>query len=161
MKKSTAKTASKIIALLLASVFACSFFAACKKEVKVDDIYDELIKTGNFTELSKKPENQLMDEYGIDPEKLSQWVMAFPLNPFEDACMIEIFEAKDEEYAAEVAKKLESILKQTQATAKGYSDPEKAKIIEKSEVVTKGKFVYCIAGNNYDDLMAIMKKYIG
>lgn len=167
MNKNSCMIAKRLVAFLFAVIFACALFASCqkteepKKDAKVDEIYDELIATGNFTELSKVPEYQLMDGYGIDASHLKQWVMAFPLNYYEDACQISIFEVNDESYAAEVAKKLSSMLTQTKNTAKGYSDPEKAKVIEQSEVVTVGNFVYCIAGKNYNDLMKIMKKYIG
>lgn len=173
------KTSVKLLAAVLALVCLASVFAACKNQQNADNsvdknelntpdpnadinaIYDELLATGNFPELSKVPANQLMDTYGIDPEKLDSYVMALPLNFYEDICEIAIFKAKDEEYAKEIGKIMSAILKSNKKTAQGYSDPEQAQIIEPAEVVVNGNYCYLVVGKNYEDLMKIMHKYLG
>ncbi len=170
------KIFSKLFVLMLAAAFCLSAFACAGSGDKdsnasaantpdpnadIDAVYEELLATGNFPELSKVPAGQLMDNYGIDPDKLEDYVMAMPLNFYEDIYEIAIFKVKDEAYAKDVEKIMSSILKQNKNTSKGYSDPEQAQIIEPAEVVVSGNYCYLVVGKNYEDLMKIMHKYFG
>lgn len=178
MKKISAKIIIRIIAFALAACFIFAF-AACTKDPKPDDdnknteapapkedvdvnaVAEKLIETGVFTDLINVPENDLEEVYGLDVSKIKQYVYRCTLNPYSDLSEIAIFEAADADYVDALRKFLENHINTNKTTAQGYSDPAQYQMIEPTEVKVVGNFVYAVVGQNYNDLMKILKDNIG
>lgn len=162
----TGITIKKLAFILAAAVLLSAFAVGCSKEpapkahADVNEVYQKLIATGYLPELTAVPERDLSEIYGIDKGKLSQWIFAMSENYSIDAGEVAIFEVNDEAYAPELAQKLQNHIDRIKSVSESYS-PEQSAKLEPVEVKTVGSYVYLIVGENYNELMKIMRDNIG
>ncbi len=176
MKAAIKKNSIGFLALILALVSALCVFAACNnggsgsgttqppaqpKEADINAVYDKLVASGKLPALTKVPERDLFEVYGIEKDKLKQWEFALSENYAVNAGEVALFEVNDPAYAATLAEKLQSHLDQVKRVAKDYSDPHQSEKLDPVEVKQVGSFVYFVVGEDYSALMQIMKDNIG
>lgn len=145
-------------------ILTTSLFAACAKQPKnanVQEVYDKLIAAGNFSKLTKVPEKQLNEIYGIDTAKLKQYVFCTSENSSINTDEIAIFEVSDTAYAETLVKRCVSRLNSQRKTAASYALPDEFEKLKPVEVVRVGNFVYYAVGKNYDGIMKIFRANIG
>lgn len=165
MNTVSSKKRSGFIALFMAALLLVSaFFAACNsnksKQVDLKAVYDKLIASGKLPALTKISEQDLYESYGIEKDKLKQWVFALSENYAVEAGEVALFEVSDESYADTLVNKLQDHLDRIKAVAQNYNQSETAKV-EPVEVTRVGNFVYFVVGEDYDALMKILKDNIG
>lgn len=155
------------ILLLVAAIILSASFIGCSSKkpapaenVDVKTVYNKLVESGYLPELTAVPERDLFEVYGIDASKLKQWVFGMSENYSIDAGEAAIFEVNDSAYVAELSQKLQNHLDRIKAVSKDYS-PEQSSKLEPVEVKAVGNFVYIVVGENYNQLMKIMKENIG
>lgn len=174
-----AKKRTGFIALLIALVMLVSMFsAACNngdrenqenqgnqnstpKQADLSDVYGKLIASGKLPALTKVPERDLFEVYGIDKDKIKQWAFGLSENYAVNAGEVALFEVNDEAYAVTLQEKLQNHLDQTKRVAKDYSDPHQSEKLEPVEVKRVGNYVYLVVGEDYNALMQILKDNIG
>lgn len=172
-------TTIAIVLITVISVFA----AACSKPVAPDkpndpaktdapatdntgaecdltNIYDKLVASGKLPTLTKISEQDLYESYGIEKDKLKQWVFALSENYSVEAGEVALFEASDESYADALVTKLQNHLDGIRRVAQNYNPSETAKI-EPVEVTRVDNYVYMVVGEDYGALMQIIKDNIG
>ena len=167
-----AKKRTGIVALFIALVMLVSVFsAACNKgeqgnqggtpkQADLAEVYDKLVASGKLPALTKVPERDLFEVYGIDKDKIKQWQFALSENYSVEAGEAALFEVNDESYAETLVGKLQNHLDRIKAVAQNYAPSETAKL-EPVEVKRVGNFVYLIVGEDYNALMQILKDSIG
>ena len=168
-----AKKRTGFIALMIALVMLVSVFsAACNngeqgnqgstpKQADLAEVYGKLVESGKLPALTKVPERDLSEVYGIDKDKIKQWAFGLSENYAVNAGEVALFEVNDEAYAATLQEKLQNHLDQTKRVAKDYSDPHQSEKLEPVEVKRVGNFVYLVVGEDYSALMQILKDNIG
>lgn len=173
MKNNSIKNSTGFIAILLALVIAFAAFAACSpsgntpeesaqpKQADLSEVYSKLVASGKLPALTKVPDRDLSEVYGIDTSKLKQWAFALSENYAVNAGEVALFEVNDASYASVLAGKLQKHLDQTKNVAKNYSDPHQTEKLDPVKVVTAGSYVYFVVGEDYDALMRIMKDNVG
>ncbi|MBR5947408.1 MAG: DUF4358 domain-containing protein [Clostridia bacterium] len=163
------------IALFIALILSVSMFsAACSnnnnsgnnggttpKQADLSEVYTKLVESGKLPALTKVPERDLSEVYGIDKEQIKQWVFGLSENYAVNAGEVALFEVKDEAYAATLQQKLQNHLDQTKRVAKDYSDPHQSEKLDHVEVKRVGNYVYLVVGEDYSALMQILKDNIG
>lgn len=159
------KKRSGFIALLIAAVMLVSVFsAACSsnkpKQANLAEVYEKLIASGKLPALTKVPERDLFEAYGIDKDKLKQWEFALSENYSVEAGEVALFEVNDEAYAETLVSKLQNHLDRIKAVAQNYAPSETAKL-EPVKITRIGSFVYFVVGEDYNALMQILKDNIG
>lgn len=168
-----------LVALLLALVTALAAFVGCTpnngkpeesakpaesaapKQADLSEVYEKLVASGKLPALTKVPDRDIYEVYGIDKDKLKQWAFALSENYAVNAGEVALFEVNDASYAGELAEKLQKHLDQNKKVAKNYSDPKQAEKLEPVEVTTVGTYVYFVVGEDYGALMQILKDNIG
>lgn len=170
-----AKKRTGIVALFIALVMLVSVFsAACNKgeqgnqgnqggtpkQADLAEVYDKLVASGKLPALTKVPERDLFEVYGIDKDKIKQWQFALSENYSVEAGEAALFEVNDESYAETLVGKLQNHLDRIKAVAQNYAPSETAKL-EPVEVKRVGNFVYLVVGEDYNALMQILKDNIG
>lgn len=171
-----AKKRTGFIALMIALVMLVSVFsAACNKgdqgdqgnqggtpkQADLAQVYDKLTASGKLPALTKVPERDLFEVYGIDKDKIKQWAFGLSENYAVNAGEVALFEVNDEAYAETLQQKLQNHLDQTKRVAKDYSDPHQSEKLDPVEVKRVGNYVYLVVGEDYSALMQILKDNIG
>lgn len=170
------KKRTGFIALMIALVMLVSVFsAACNKgdqgdqgnqggtpkQADLAQVYDKLTASGKLPALTKVPERDLFEVYGIDKDKIKQWAFGLSENYAVNAGEVALFEVNDEAYAETLQQKLQNHLDQTKRVAKDYSDPHQSEKLDPVEVKRVGNYVYLVVGEDYSALMQILKDNIG
>ena len=162
------KKSFRLIALALSLVVAFAALAACSggsqnvqpKQADLAAVYELITSSGKIAELTKVPERDLYEVYGIEKDKLKQWAFGLSENYSVDAGEVALFEANDASYVDTLVEKLQKHIENYKNVAKGYS-PDQAAKLEPVQVTKVGNFVYLVVGEDYNALMQILKDNIG
>ena len=134
MKRTVSFALSAVLALAMLLFIGCKGNETQPKQADVEAVYTKLVESGQLPSMTKVPERDLEEVYGIDKTKLVQWTMYL-----------------SENYAVTVGEV---------SVAKEYAPAETAKL-DPVEVHRVGNYVYMVAGSDYNALMKIMQENIG
>ena len=160
MKRTVFFALSAVLALAMLLFIGCKGNETQPKQADVEAVYTKLVESGQLPSMTKVPERDLEEVYGIDKTKLAQWTMYLSENYAVTVGEVSIFEVSDAAYAEELQGILQNRLDRLRKVAKEYAPAETAKLdpVEAHRVVNN---VYMVAGSDYNALMKIMQENIG
>lgn len=160
MKRTVSFALSAVLALAMLLFIGCKGNETQPKQADVEAVYTKLVESGQLPSMTKVPERDLEEVYGIDKTKLAQWTMYLSENYAVTVGEVSIFEVSDAAYAEELQNILQNRLDRLRKVAKEYTPAETAKL-DPVEVHRVGNYVYMVAGSDYNALMKIMQENIG
>lgn len=146
------------VLLLTTLVFGLCLLTGCASEKTEDtavdrtlqEIYTEMVNNVELPPMIQMEDDYITNYYGADLSTFEEYVFASA----EDALLAEniiLVKMKEGSSNEAVVKLLENIIKQKKSELENYL-PDQFKIVEKSEVVTKGDYVILIISSQKDAL---------
>ena len=137
-----------------------------KAAKSMDEIYQDVYAVSGFGEMTRVPKRDYVEIYGIDTNKFIEdeyfWYTSenYSLNADEVA----VFHVKDDYYVSVLESLLQKHLDLRLNVAVDYS-PEEAAKLERAQVTSvktdTGNWVYLCVGDNYTQMMDVLKADIG
>lgn len=118
----------------------------------LEEIYAQMVDKVEMPPMVRMDEEYIVNYYGMDLSAFEEYVFAAA----EDALLAEniiLVKLKDGQSSETVVTTLEKIIKQKKSELENYL-PDQFKIVEKSEVVTKGNYVILIISSKKSELEA-------
>lgn len=75
MKRTVSFALSAVLALAMLLFIGCKGNETQPKQADVEAVYTKLVESGQLPSMTKVPERDLEEVYGIDKTKLAQWTM--------------------------------------------------------------------------------------
>lgn len=124
----------------------------------LEEVYTQMIEEAELPEMLRLEDDYITNYYGAELDTLEEYVFAVP----EDALLAEtiiMVKMKEGESTDAVKKLLENLIKQKKLELENYL-PEQYKIVEKSEIVTTGDYIYLLISSKQEALNEIASTYI-
>lgn len=116
----------------------------------LDEIYTQMIENVELPTMIRLEEEYIMNYYGIDLSTVEEYVFASA----EDILLAEniiLIKMKDGENKEDIVTLLENMVEQKKSEFESYL-PEQAKVVEKSEVISKGNYIILLISSQKDML---------
>lgn len=129
------------------------------KAKSVQEIYKDVsaMAEGKLTELDAQ---YLSNYYGIDTADLEEYVFAQSDTPESSAETIIILKAKDTSKFDAYRESFENYKKQKSQELTNYNLPDQAKLVNRSQIVENGNYLYLIISQNADEIADAIEKSI-
>ncbi len=129
------------------------------KAKSVQEIYKDVsaMAEGKLTELDAQ---YLSNYYGIDTADLEEYVFAQSDTPESSAETIIILKAKDTSKFDAYRESFENYKKQKSQELTNYNLPDQAKLVDRSQIVENGNYLYLIISQNADEIADAIEKSI-
>ena len=114
MKRTVSFALSAVLALAMLLFIGCKGNETQPKQADVEAVYTKLVESGQLPSMTKVPERDLEEVYGIDKTKLAQWTMYLSENYAVTVGEVSIFEVSDAAYAEELQSILQNRLDRLQ-----------------------------------------------
>ena len=118
MKRTVSFALSVVLALAMLLFIGCKGNETQPKQADVEAVYTKLVESGQLPSMTKVPERDLEEVYGIDKTKLAQWTMYLSENYAVTVGEVSIFEVSDAAYAEELQSILQNRLDRLRKVAK-------------------------------------------
>ncbi len=134
--------------------------AAVQKEETsktMQEIYEEIIETVEQPEMVTLNDNYIANYYGIDLSLLEDYLFASAEDVIY-ADMIVLMKVKEESSAQTMKDSLDTMVTQKKLELENYL-PEQFQIVEKSEVVVTGSYVYLVISEKAEEIQGVIAPY--
>lgn len=124
----------------------------------MQEIYDEIAEKVEQPDMVALNDNYIANYYGIDLSLLEDYVF---INA-EDviyADTIVLMKVKDEASTQVMKDALDTMIEQKKLELENYL-PEQYKVVEKSEIVVAGNYVYLVISEKADEIQAVISQYL-
>ncbi len=123
----------------------------------MQEIYEEIEKTVEQPEMIVLNDNYIANYYGIDLSLLEDYFFASAQEVIY-ADMIILMKVKEESSVQTVKDALDTMIAQKKLELENYL-PEQFQIVEKSEVVVSGNYVYLVISEKAEEIQAVITEY--
>ena len=157
-------------AIITVLIAVCSVFLfGCKEQAgekpitvtkTAAEIFADVKAVSGFGNMTAVPTRDYMDIYGIANNNVEDAAWYMSENPSLNGDEVAIFKAVDEQFAKELVSVFESRIERQKQVAESYSPEELAKY-QKTQVTRVGNWVYYVVGDNYTQMMNVLRDTIG
>lgn len=124
----------------------------------MQEIYDEIAEKVEQPDMVTLNDNYIANYYGIDLSLLEDYVFVNAEDVIY-ADTIVLMKVKDEESTQAMKDALDTMIGQKKLELENYL-PEQFKVVEKSEVVVSGKYVYLVISEKAEEIQAVVTQYL-
>lgn len=127
-------------------------------EKTMQEIYEEIVKTVEQPEMVTLNDNYIANYYGIDLSLLEDYLFVSAEDVIY-ADTIVLMKVKEESSAQTMKDVLETMIAQKKLELENYL-PEQFQIVEKSEVVVTGAYVYLVISEKAEEIQSVIAQYL-
>ena len=148
-----------VLAAVLLFFSACSRNGGGAKSADLNTVMAKMKETITNTEMMDLSAEDLMPDYGIDPDDVKQFAVYVDSTGTKGDEII-LAEGKDDASASRIQEKLEARYKQKEVEMKDYL-PEEYAVLEECGVTRNGNYVDMIVSPQHEDLEKIYNDAVG
>ncbi len=150
--------------LMITVLLAMLTMTACKTKEEqapvraLTEVYDRMCAEVELPAMIQMEDDYIINYYGVDISTLEEYIFVNA----EDALLAEtiiMVKVKEGGSTEAVTKLMENLVRDKKAQMQDYL-PEQFKIVEKSEIVTKGNYAYLIMSSKQTELSKIAAEEI-
>lgn len=124
----------------------------------MQEIYEEIAENVEQPEMVTLNDNYIANYYGIDLSLLEDYLFASAEDVIY-ADTIVLIKVKEESSAQTMKDVLDTMITQKKLELENYL-PEQFQIVEKSEVVVTGSYVYLVISENAEEIQRVIAQYL-
>ena len=134
--------------------------SATQKETEkgMQEIYQEIIETVEQPEMVTLNDNYIANYYGMDLSLLEDYLFASAEDVIY-ADTIVLIKVKEESSTQTIKDVLDTVIAQKKLELENYL-PEQFQVVEKSEIVVTGSYVYLVISEKAEEIQSVITQYL-